>query len=125
MASTVLSLPRVRWSPHHSPTVFLEEPERPVVRGKSSLQASHGLPRSDRPIRTVEKNVTIDAHIEFVADRNFDRRLDVKVLSRDLRSGLANFLTNRTGGDLGWIRILKDAAASGLRQLKSGAEYAR
>ena len=66
----------------------------------------------------------MDADVELVTDRNLDRRLDVQVLSRDLRAGLADFLTHRTSGDLCWARILKDAAAPGLRELKSGAEQA-
>ena len=73
----------------------------------------------------IKENISIDSNVELVSDRNFDRWLDIQILASDLRPGLTDFLPHGAGGDLGWARVLKDAAASALRKLESRAEYAR
>src|SRR5947209_6776260 len=57
-------------------------------------------------VRRIKQNVAIDADIELVTDRNFDCWLDAQIFSCDLRSGLADFLTNGTCRDLRRTRIL-------------------
>src|SRR5437867_12933346 len=66
---------------------------RTAIGRNGSFSGSRYRSRHDsRLIRTIEQNVPIYPNVEFIPDRNFDRRLDIQILSSDLRTGLADFL---------------------------------
>src|SRR5713101_8949474 len=76
-------------------------------------------------VRRLKEDVSVHTHIEAIADRNLDGRLDAQILAGDFRAQLAELLANRAGCSLTNRGRREQRSVLPLRQLNPRCEYAR
>jgi hypothetical protein len=76
-------------------------------------------------VRRLKEDVSVHTHIEAIADRNLDGRLDAQILAGDFRAQLAELLANRAGCSLTNRGRREQRSVLPLRQLDPRCEYAR
>ena len=76
-------------------------------------------------VRRLKEDVSVHTHIEAIADRNLDGRLDAQILAGDFRAQLAELLADRAGRRLTYRGRREQRSVLPLRQFDPRCEYAR
>ncbi len=89
------------------------------------LATGSGEPHANSPfelllsvIGTLEQNVPIHPHVEFVADRDFNCRLDIEIATCHLGAEFACFATHGTGEDVSPRGVGQEGPVAGLREVR-------
>ena len=90
-------------------------PPSPVVQ--AALQFSGD-------VRRLKEDVSVYTHIEAIADRNLDGRLDAQILAGDFRAQLAELLADRAGRRLTCRGGREQRSVLPLRQINPRCECA-
>src|SRR5262245_19489825 len=76
-------------------------------------------------VGSIKQNVAIYTNVEFVADGDFDRWLDVQISPCDLCTELTDLLADSASCNFPGTRVLKDVGSVRLRELKARTEETR